>query len=217
MRLALLVALVALVGCSSAPPCDEPLDEPPGDIALIGSHVEPANVKLVHYVSFDMGPVHETLTGYMILRAPDALRIYGMSETGQKAFEVSSLRGKVVRIYRAPFMKDDRILDLIVAAAEKIFLLRPGGREARRAARGYEASERGVRYFWAGRELHLRWLQGEKFSACFMDWSTESGVYAPRRIHFRSEEGPYPYELRMKLVDAKLLAAPAPDSLFAPE
>jgi hypothetical protein len=202
LRLALVIVIVIAIGCASRPPCDEPLDEPPGDVAQIASHVEPANVKLVHYVSFDMGPVQETLTGYMILRAPDALRLYGMSETGQKVFDVALLRGRVTRLYRAPFLKDDRLLDFVVAAAEKIFLLRP--------------PRPGVEFFHGGRAMHLRWLKGEKFSACFMDWSSDGGVYAPRRIHFRSEEGPYPYELRMKLIDAKVLPAPPPDSLFEP-
>ncbi len=174
-----------------------------GDVALIDSNVEPANVKLVHYVSFEMGPIQEALTGYMILRAPDALRLYGMSETGQKAFEVAVLRGKVTRLYRAPFLKDDRVLDLIADAAQKIFLLRKG-----------HPSRSDVEWFWGGRAMHLRWLKGNRFSACFMDWSSENGVYAPRRIHFRSEEGQYPYELKMKLIDSKLLPNPPPDAIF---
>lgn len=218
MRAPLLLATVTFVvalGCASRPPCDETLAGPHGDPAQISSHVEPANVKLVHYVSFEMGPVQESLTGYMIVRAPDALRLYGMSETGQKAFDVALLRGKVTRIYRAPFLQHDAILDLIAKASEKIFLLRPKTTTPlERTDDGLVRTEGGVTWCWAGPDMHLRWVKGEKFSACFMDWSSESGVYAPRRIHFRSEEGQYPYELRMKLVDSKLLPAPPPDSVF---
>jgi hypothetical protein len=178
--------------------------------------------------------MQESLTGYMILRAPDALRLYGMSETGQKAFDVAVLRGKVTRLYRAPFLKDDRVLDLIADAAQKIFLLRPvrdhrltngwavpiisGKQTGHSYGDGYVERDPGnvpgVEWFWAGRETHLRWLQGDKFSACFMNWTSENGVYAPRRIHFRSEEGPYPYELKLKLIDSKLLPNPPLDSVF---
>lgn len=225
-RAALALAFAALValGCSARPPCEEAITGPLGDVALIASNVEPANVKLVHLVTFEMGPVSETLQGYMILRAPDALRIYGMAETGQEAFDVAVLRGKVTRVYRAPFLKDDRVLDQIVHAAEKIFLIRPyWGPELGWCVASLERRENGfllkngwVDIFYAGPNLDLRWLQGEKFSACFMDWSREGGVYAPRRIHFHSDEGPYPYELRMKLTKATLLSAPPPDSLFEP-
>ena len=97
-RLLLVLVLVLVLGCSSRPPCDEPVRRTPGDVALVDSHVEPAYVKLVHYVSFEMGPIQETLTGYMIVRAPDALRLYGMSETGQRAFNVAVVRGEVRRI-----------------------------------------------------------------------------------------------------------------------
>jgi hypothetical protein len=218
LRVLFVLVLSALLGCSSRPPCDEPLHEPPGDVALIGSHVEPANVKLVHYVSFEMGPIQEALTGYMVLRAPDALRLYGMSETGQKAFEVAVLRGKVTRLYRAPFLRDDRVLDLIVDAARKMFLLRPDATKAsvsrEKTSDGFLLDDGAVTYFWAGRNVDLRWLEASKFAACFMDWSTENGVYAPRRIHFRSEEGQYPYELKLKLIDAKLLPGPPPDAIF---
>lgn len=218
-HLVLVLVIVLVLGCSSRPPCDEPTPGPLGDIALVDSRREPANVKLVHYVSFEMGPIQETLTGYMIVRAPDALRLYGMSETGQRAFDVAVVRGKVNRIYRAPFLKDDRILDQIAGAAEKIFLGRPMYGRAfgiDRRDEGYVVHEGGgaVEWFWAGPNVDLRWLRGDKFSACFMDWTTDNGVYAPRRIHFHSEEGRYPYDLRMKLVDAKLLPASPPDSLF---
>ncbi|MEZ0227913.1 MAG: hypothetical protein ACAI25_04760 [Planctomycetota bacterium] len=222
MKRPLVFAVLVLVfGCSSRPPCDEPLDEGPGDVAAVTSS-EPRNVKLVHYVSFDMGPIQETLTGYMILRAPDALRLYGMSETGQKAFEVAVLRGKVTRLYRAPFLRDDRVLDLIANAAQKIFLLRPKTTRVNKDFKGVvvESVEGGTlceqddaTYFWS-RRRDLRWLKGDKFSACFMDWITENGVYAARRIHFRSEEGQYPYELKLRLIDSKLLPNPPPDAIF---
>jgi len=202
--------LLGAIGCDIyRTPCEEPVYGPVGDVALIVSQREPANAKYVHLVTFEMGEVSETLQGYMILRAPDALRIYGMTETGQEAFDVASVRGKVTKIYHAPFVKDDRVLDLIVGAAAKIFLERP-----RQRVTSSEWDEGGVSWYWAGPNVDLHWIQGEKFSACFMDWSTEEGVYAPRRIHFHSEEGPQPYDLRMKLLKASVLPAPPPDSMF---
>ena len=124
----LLVTLFA--GCRSRPPCEEPiLGTPPPDTTIVASHEEPPYAKEVHLVTFQMGPVLETLEGFMVLRAPDALRLYGMSETGQEAFDVAWVGtagvGRVERIYRAPFLKDDVVLDSIASAAAKIFLLRP--------------------------------------------------------------------------------------------
>ncbi len=220
-------SVAILLGCSSRPPCEEPVEGPPGDPATIASSVEaePKNAKYVHLVTFEMGPIVESLEGYM-LRSGDRLRIYGMSETGQRAFEVASTRGRVTRIYRAPFLKDDRLLDQIALASEKIFLERPefdyifmGGREGRsihaeRREEGYEVLNGPLRWCYAGPDLHLRWLQGKDYYVCFMGWSTKTGVYAPERIHFHSDEGPYPYDLTMKLVSAKALETPPPDSLF---
>jgi hypothetical protein len=209
------LVLALVLGCSTRPPCDEPTPGPLGDIALVVSSVEPANARYVHLVTFEMGPVSETLEGYMLLRAPDALRIYGMTETGQKAFDVAVLQGKVTRLYRAPFLKDDRVLDLVAQAAVKIFLLRPRSTVGVAPSNGgYALSEGEASFFWAGPRPDLRWLAGKRFSACFMDWSDVEGVRAPRRIHFHSDEGPYPYDLRMKLLRASALGGPAGDEVF---
>ncbi|HZU99708.1 MAG TPA: hypothetical protein VFF73_23555 [Planctomycetota bacterium] len=213
-----------LVACASRPPCEEPVEGPPGDPAQIESNVAAdfAPAKLVHLVTFEMGPMVESLEGYMV-RNGYRLRIYGMSETGQKAFDVAVAFGKVTRIYRAPFLKDDRLLDQIAFASEKIFVLRPWGTlagprpwvlPAERAEEGYVCTGADVRWCFSGPHLHLRWLQGKGYYACFMGWSTKTGVYAPERIHFHSDEGPYPYDLTMKLVAAKALETPPPDSLF---
>ncbi len=213
----LVLVIVIVIGCSSRPPCDEPTPLPLGDIALVVSRAEPANAIYRHLVTFEMGPVSETLVGYMILRAPDALRIYGMTETGQKAFDVASLKGKVTRVYRAPFLKDDRVLDIIIEAAEKVFLLRPRTTVGvARSEDGYTLEQDDLTWCWAGPRSDLRWLKGEKFSACFMDWSDEGGVEAPRRVHFHSDEGPYPYDLRMKLLLVTPLGSPSSDETFAP-
>jgi hypothetical protein len=220
MKKCLVLALV-LAGCSARPPCEEPvLGTPPPDTTITATHREPAYAKEVHLVTFEMGPVVETLEGFMVLRAPDALRVYGMTETGQEAFDVAWVGtagvGRVERIYRAPFLKDDAVLDSIANAAAKIFLLRPPeGTPYERTERGFTRSVAGVTYFYGGTELHLSWLQAEKFSACFMDWSSENGFYAPRRIHFHSEEGPHPYDLRMKLVRATRLPGPPAESTFS--
>jgi hypothetical protein len=243
-RLAGLAGLLALllVGCHDARqgPCDEPIEPPAGGI--IGMHgdefpdptaaCEAPDAKLVHLVTFSMGPVTETLEGYMILRAPDSLRLYGMTESGQRAFDVACVtsNGKTLvnRIYRAPFLKDDRILDLVARATARIFLLRvrPLGAPAEHAGHGTEerVEREGVTFFYGGYQDTLRWLEGPGFSACFMDWTsvTDEAVVAPHRIlvphriHYRSTEGPYPYTLTMKLVRAEALAKPAPDSLFEP-
>src|SRR5581483_5666671 len=77
LRWPTMLFLVFALGCSSRPPCEEPVEDAPEGIVSIPLRV-PENMKLVHYVSFEMGPVQETLTGYMIVRAPDALRLYGM-------------------------------------------------------------------------------------------------------------------------------------------
>jgi hypothetical protein len=109
------------------------------------------------------------------------------------------------------------VLDIIVQAAEKIFLLRPPTtKDLVRTEDGYTLERGDVTWCWAGLRSDLRWLEGRKFSACFMDWSEDGGVQAPRRIHFHSDEGPYPYDLRMKLLKVNVLAAPAADETFAP-
>jgi hypothetical protein len=188
-----------------------------GDIAFIVSRAEPANASYQHLVTFEMGPYSETLLGYMVLRAPDALRIQGMAETGPKAFDVAVRAGKVTRIYRAPFLKDDRVLDLIADAAAKIFLLRPATTTGLfRAHDGYMVEQDDMTFCWAGPRCDLRWLKGKNFSACFMDWSDRDGVRVPARIHFHSDEGPYPYDLSMKLNRVSALALPPPDETFAP-
>lgn len=239
--LASLASLLAtlLVGCRwRQGPCEEEIE---GASILGGSEApvqpiptlrEPASAKLVHLVTLEMGPVVETLEGYAIVRAPDALRLYGMTESGQRAFDVAwvSSRGvaRTNRIYRAPFLRDDRILDLIARAASRAFLLRPSappppsfyGSE-------HHVDEGGVTWFYGGYHDRLCWLEGDGFSACFLDWrlvgkldapldwgAADTGTCVPTRIRYRSTEGPYPYTLEMKLLRAEVLAAAPPDSMF---
>jgi hypothetical protein len=208
-RFVLVLVLVLVLGCSSHPPCE------PEGVALITTATEPANAKLVHLVTFEMGPFVETMTGYLILRAPDRLRLYGMTETGQRAFDVAwhgspTGEGKVVRIYRAPFLKDDHVLDEIARASARVFLLRPT-----RASNEPEHEESGVTFAQHG--VALRWLQGKRYWACFQEWTDDFAVLAPRRVHFHSDEGPYPYDLRMKLLKAEKLATRPADSIFEPK
>jgi hypothetical protein len=209
------LTLVLLTSCRSAP-CDEPIPPPSLGPPRDPTKLEEApHAKLVHLVSFEMGDVRETLTGYLVVKAPDRLRLHGMTETGQRAFDVAWVSERVLRLHRAPFLRDDRVLDEIARAAARVFLKRPSPHGT------YETGERrierdGITYFYGGPRAHLRWLEGEGFSACFMDWDEAPGFYAPGRIHYRDETGRHPYELRFKLLRAEALPAPAPDSLFEP-
>jgi hypothetical protein len=167
----------------------------------------------------------------MIVRAPDALRLYGMTESGQRAFDVAWVSSggadRVVRIYRAPFLKDDRILDKIARASADIFLRRVpvdelGHLSAVVSGREDRIEQGGVTFFYGGLGHHLRWFEGRDFAACFMDWrrtgiSVAHPVYhAPRRIHYHSTEGPYPYDLTLKLLSVEPLEKAPPDSIFGP-
>jgi hypothetical protein len=226
------VFLAGLFGCHDARqgPCEEEIEKP-SFIVGTGSFPPPRpdetpNAKLVHLVTFSMGPVVETLEGYMIVRAPDAFRLYGMTESGQRAFDVAWLSSaggeRVTRIYCAPFLKDERILDQIARATARTFLLRarPWGVPAAKALATptEERIERdGVTFFYGGAGGHLRWLEAETFSACYMDWTLHGDFFVPERIHYRSTEGPYPWTLTMKLIRAEALEKPPPDSLFAPK
>jgi hypothetical protein len=208
------LAVSVVTGCSTRP-CAEPAQEPPGDVALVASSAEAPCAKLVHRLTFEMGRLRESLEGFTVVRAPDAVRVYGMTETGEEAFDVASLRGKVTRIYRAPFLQDDRVLDAIARAAARVFLLRPDpGSPVSRGGEGWTVNEKGVTWCWAGSDCDLRWLEGPGFSACFMDWSRKRGLNAPERIHCHSEEGADPCDLTMKLVKASVLATPPPDATF---
>ena len=72
--------------------------------------------------------------------------------------------GRVTRFYRAPFLKDDRLLDMIGASAAKIFLLRPPpGAPLEPFENGFRRRVGEVTFFYGGPGLHLRWLQGERF------------------------------------------------------
>jgi hypothetical protein len=221
-RLVLIGALLAgLLGCHDARqgPCEEPIEPFQASPSADESH----QVKLVHLVTFEMGPFVETMEGYMIVRG-NAVRLYGMTESGQRAFDVAWISSheheRVVKIYRAPFLKDDRILDQIAKASARIFLLRPNPNHLYETGPEYIREENGVRFFFGGVGSHLRWFEGPGFSACFMDWKPfgedAKRFSAPTRIHYHSDEGPYPYDLRMKLIRAEALDKPPPDSLFEP-
>jgi hypothetical protein len=219
------VFLAGILGCHDARqgPCEEPIE--PSRLESTVEAREPNATKLVHLVTFEMGPFVETMEGYMLVRG-NAVRLYGMTESGQRAFDVAWISSngheRVARIYRAPFLEDDRILDQIAHASARIFLLRPNPDHMYEVGPEYVRVENGTRFFFGGIGSHLRWLEGPGFSACFMDWQLVGKepvlFYEPTRIHYHSDEGPYPYDLRMKLVRAEALEKPPPDSLFeAPE
>ena len=215
-----LLAAALLAGCSP-PPCAEPIPADEDAVAV----PEPRWARVQHLVTFEMGPIVESLQGYLILRQPDALRLYGMTESGQKAFDVAwvgsplaalgpEAEKHVVRFYRAPFLEDDRVLDQIAGAAAQVFLLRPEeGVALEPGEGGLVRRAEGVTWGFGTRGKRLRWLTGPGFSACFMDWRDEP-LTAPVRIHFRSERGRYPFELRLKLTKGEALAVAPRDALF---
>jgi hypothetical protein len=218
-----LLGLTLLAACASRPPCDEhaPTGTPEDPRLAVKVPAEPRAAKLVHLVTFEMGPIVESLTGYAVVSAPGAFRLYGMSETGQRAFEVAYVKSgaapaRVARIYRAPVLRDDRILDQIARASARIFLERPPMIPLERGDGIWTREHEGTTFAYAGPALDLWWMQGDKWSACFMDWTDQGGARVPERVIYRSDEGAYPYELRMKLTRAQVLTEPPAPQLFEP-
>ena len=72
-----------------------------------------------------------------------------------------SASGRVTRFYRAPFLKDDRLLDMIGASAAKIFLLRPPpGAPLEPFENGFRRRVGEVTFFYGGRYYRLTDVYG---------------------------------------------------------